>query len=163
FLAAWGSVIQRGGSEAAAIDFVTTLYHQTPVLDSGARGSTTTFAQKRIGDVHLTWGNEGHLEVTESHGDLELVYPAISIKAEPYVAVVDANVDRKGTRTAAEAYLKFLYTDHAQEILARHYYRPINPEILKRHKAELPTVELFAINKTAGDWGAAQRRFFADG
>src|SRR5256886_5170882 len=108
FLAAWGSVTQRGGSDAAALEYVTKLYKQVPVLDSGARGSTTTFAQKKIGDVHLTWENEAHLEVDEAGGELEVVYPSASIRAEPYVAVVDANVERKGTRAAAEAYLKFL-------------------------------------------------------
>ena len=94
------------------------------MLDSGARGATTTFAQKKIGDVHLTWENEAHLEVKEAKGELEIVYPPISIRAEPHVAVVDANVDRKKTRAAAEAYLKFLYTDEGQEIIAKHFYRP---------------------------------------
>src|SRR5207249_6253471 len=116
FVAAWGAVRHRGGSQAEAREFVTRLYKQVPVLDSGARGSTTTFAQKNIGDVHLTWENEAHLEVAEAHGELELVYPPASIRAEPHVAVVDANVRRRGTQAAAEAYLKFLYTDVAQEI-----------------------------------------------
>src|SRR5207302_10495791 len=106
FLAAWGSIIKRGGSEAEAQEYVTRLYKQVPVLDSGARGSTTTFAQKKIGDVHLTWENEGRLEVAEAKGELELVYPSASIRAEPHVAVVDANVKRKGTQAAAQAYLK---------------------------------------------------------
>src|SRR5262249_30568356 len=105
FLAAWGAVLKRGGSERQARAYVTELYKHVPVLDSGARGSTTTFAQKKIGDVHLTWENEAHLEVREAGGDLEVVYPPVSIRAEPYVAVVDRNVDRKGTRGAAEAYL----------------------------------------------------------
>ena len=98
-----GAVLRGGGSEEAAREFVTKLYAQVPVLDTGARGSTTTFAQKKIGDVHLTWENEAFLEVEEAHGELELVYPPLSIRAEPYVAVVDANVDRKGARAAAEA------------------------------------------------------------
>ena len=115
FLAAWGSVIGRGGSEHDAQEFVAKLYRQTPVLDSGARGSTTTFAQKKIGDVHLTWENEGHLEVEEFKDELELVYPSVSIRAEPHVAIVDANVRRKGTEAAAEAYLKFLYTNEAKQ------------------------------------------------
>jgi sulfate/thiosulfate-binding protein len=117
FLAAWGSVLSRGGSEAAAQKFIAELYQHAPILDTGARGATTTFAQKGIGDVHLTWENEAHLEVRESQGDLELVYPPVSIRAEPHVAVVDANVDRKGTRPVAEAYLKYLYTDAAQETI----------------------------------------------
>src|SRR5258708_28767613 len=133
FLAAWGSVTQRGGADADARAFVTTLYKQTPVLDSGARGSTTTFGQKKIGDIHLTWENEAHLEVQEAAGELELVYPPASIKAEPHVAVVDANVRRKGTQATAEAYLKFLYTGEAQEIIAKHYYRPINAAVRDRH------------------------------
>src|SRR5438105_331983 len=118
FLAAWGAVRQRGGSEEEAREYVRRLYQQVPVLDTGARGSTTTFSQKKIGDVHLTWENEAHLEVAEARGDLEVVYPPLSIRAEPFVAVVDANVERKGTRAAAEAYLKFLYTPEAQEVIA---------------------------------------------
>jgi sulfate transport system substrate-binding protein len=162
FLAAWGAVLRRGGSEREALDFVTRLYRQVPVLDSGARGSTTTFAQKKIGDVHLTWENEAYLEVEEAHGELELVYPPLSIWAEPYVAVVDANVDRKGTRAAAEKYLRFLYTDEAQEIIARHHYRPSNPDVLKKHP-ELRELDLFPVGTVARDWGEAQQKFFADG
>src|SRR6516225_8475416 len=156
FLAAWGSVIRRGGSEKDAREYVAKLYRQTPVLDSGARGSTTTFAQKKIGDVHLTWENEAHLEVEETKGELELVYPPLSIRAEPHVAVVDANVKRKGTEAAAEAYLRFLYTEEAQEIIANHYYRPINPEILKEHSKQLPDLDLFPISTVASDWDDAQ-------
>jgi sulfate/thiosulfate-binding protein len=163
FLAAWGSVIARGGSEDEAQAFVTKIYKQTPVLDSGARGSTTTFAQKGIGDVHLTWENEAHLEVKEAGGELELVYPRRSIRAEPHVAWVDANVERKGTRAAAEAYLRFLYTKDAQEIIAGHHYRPIDAEVLREHAAELPDIELFPVTTCARDWDAAQEEFFAEG
>lgn len=163
FLAAWGSVTLRGGSEDEARKFVGELYRHTPVLDTGARGSTSTFAQKGIGDVHLTWENEAHLEVREARGELELVYPPRSIKAEPHVAVVDENVDRKGTRKAAEAYLNFLYTDAAQEIIARHFYRPTNAGILKQHAADFPTIELFPITAVAADWDAAQTKFFSEG
>jgi sulfate transport system substrate-binding protein len=163
FLAAWGAVLHAGKSEEDARRFVTQLYRQVPVLETGARGSTTTFAQKHIGDVHLTWENEGLLEVQEANGELELVYPPASIRAEPYVAVVDANVDRKGTRAAAEAYLQFLYTNEAQEIIARHFYRPINPEVLKRHAADLPDITLFPVTLVARDWDAAQQKFFAEG
>lgn len=163
FLGAWGSVTQRGGSEQDALAFVTRLYRQTPVLDSGARGSTTTFAQKGIGDVHLTWENEAHLEVQEANGELEIVYPPVSILAEPQVAVVDANVKRKGTREAAEAYLNYLYSDEGQQIVARHFYRPINQEILRQHSATFPDVKLFPITAIAGDWAAAQKKFFAEG
>jgi sulfate transport system substrate-binding protein len=163
FLAAWGAVLRRGGTESDAQAFVTQLYRQTPVLDSGARGSTTTFAQKRIGDVHLTWENEAHLEVAEAAGELELVYPPLSIRAEPHVAVVDANVDRKGTRAAAEAYLKYLYSAEAQEIIACHHYRPIDPDILKRHADALPAIELFPVSSFTAGWDEAQARFFAEG
>jgi sulfate/thiosulfate-binding protein len=163
FLAAWGAVRRRGGSEEEARRFVTELYQHTPVLDNGARGSTTTFAQKKIGDVHLTWENEAHLEVAETPGELEIVYPPLSIRAEPFVAVVDANVDRKGTRAAAEAYLQFLYTEEAQHILAKHYYRPINESVRKQYTAQLPDVELFPITAIAADWEEAQKKFFANG
>jgi sulfate transport system substrate-binding protein len=163
FLAAWGSVLKRGGSEGRAREFVAALYRHVPVLDSGARGSTTTFAQKQIGDVHLTWENEALLEVREAGGALEVVYPPVSIRAEPYVAVVDANVDRKGTRAAAEAYIKFLYTDEAQEIIARHYYRPINPRVLKKHADTFPRLALFPVTLVAPGWGEAQEKFFAEG
>lgn len=163
FLAAWGAVRQRGGSEEEARDFVTRLYQHTPVLDNGARGSTTTFAQKKIGDVHLTWENEAHLEVAETPGELAIVYPTGSIRAEPFVAVVDANVDRKGTRAVAEAYLRFLYTDEAQHILARHHYRPINEAVRRHYTAQLPELKLFPITAVAASWQDAQQKFFAHG
>ena len=163
FLAAWGAVLHRGGSENDAREFVRQLYRRVPVLDTGARGATTTFAQKGIGDVHLTWENEAHLEVQEAKGALEIVYPPVSIKAEPYVAWVDANVKRKGTREAAEAYLRFLYTEPAQEIIARHFYRPSNAEVLRRHTDTLRPIELFSIRTIARNWNEAQERFFAEG
>jgi sulfate transport system substrate-binding protein len=163
FLAAWGSVLQRGGSEEQAREYVSRLYERVPVLDTGARGSTTTFAQKGIGDVHLTWENEAHLEVKEAGGALEIIYPPVSIKAEPYVAWVDANVKRKGTREVAEAYLRFLYTEAAQETIARHHYRPINDEVLKRHAAGLKPIVLFPITRFAPGWDEAQEKFFANG
>jgi sulfate transport system substrate-binding protein len=163
FLAAWGSVRSRGGSEGDARNFVTELYRHTPVLDTGARGSTTTFAQKGVGDVHLTWENEGHLEVRESQGELELIYPPVSIRAEPHIAVVDSNVDRKGTRAAAEAYLNYLYTDEAQEIIAANFYRPIKPEILAEHSHVFRAIELFPVTAVAADFDVAQAKFFAEG
>lgn len=163
FLAAWGANLQRGGSEEDARDFVTKLYQHTPVLDNGARGSTTTFAQKKIGDVHLTWENEAHLEVAETPGELEIVYPSASIRAEPFVAVVDANVERKGTRAVAEAYLKFLYTEEAQHILAKHHYRPINEAVRTQYTAALPELKLFPITALAQSWDDAQHKFFANG
>jgi len=163
FLAAWGAVRRRGGSEQDARDFVTKLYQRAPVLDNGARGSTTTFAQKKIGDVHLTWENEAHLEAAETPGELEIVYPPLSIRAEPFVAVVDANVDYKGTRAVAEAYLKFLYTEEAQHVLAKHYYRPINESVRKQYSEQLPELQLFSIEAVAANWEDAQKKFFANG
>ena len=121
-----------------------------------------TFAQKKIGDVHIAWENEAHQEVRESNGQLEIIYPKTSMKAEPYVAWVDANIDRKGTRAMAEAYLKFLYTDEAQRIIAEHYYRPFNEEILREHP-ELKEIDLFTIKDVAKNWDDAQKRFFGDG
>jgi sulfate/thiosulfate transport system substrate-binding protein len=163
FFSAWGSVVLRGGSRQDAIDYVTKLYKQVPVLDSGARGATTTFVQKGIGDVHLAWENEAHLEVREAKGNLDLVYPPISIRAEPHVAVVDDNVDRKKTREAAEAYLKYTYTDEAQEIIAKHFYRPSNEAILKKHVATFPNIRLFSITEIAKDFPDAYKQFISEG
>jgi sulfate/thiosulfate-binding protein len=163
FLAAWGAFTFRARSPADAEAFVTRLYRQVPVLDTGARGATTTFAQNGIGDVQLTWENEAILEVHESGGALEIVYPPISIRAEPFVAVVDAVVDRKGTREAAEAYLRFLDTEPAQEIIARHGLRPVNDAVANRHADLLPPLDLFPVTAVARDWADAQRRYFADG
>ena len=162
FLAAWGSVIQRGGGEEAARDFVKRLYQHTPVLDGGARGAATTFAIEKVGDVHLTWENEALREVADSKGELEAVYPPISIKAEPAVAWVDANVFRHGSEESAKAYLKFLFSGEAQHLIAQHGYRPIDPEILKNHSSVLPPIELFPITAIAKDWEDAQQKFFAD-
>jgi sulfate transport system substrate-binding protein len=163
FFAAWGSVVLRGGSRADAIAYVTNLYRRVPVLDSGARGATTTFVQKGIGDVHLAWENEARLEVREAGGELEVVYPPISIRAEPHVAVVDANVDRKKSRAAAEAYLRFLYTEQAQEIIARHFYRPANDTVLRRHAATFPEIRMFAVTEIARGFQDAHRQFIAEG
>ena len=163
FLAAWGAVLRAGGSEADAEAFITSMYRQTLVLDTAARGSAMTFAQKGIGDVHLTWENEAHLEAQEAAGRLEIIYPKRSIKAEPHVALVDANVDRKGTRAAAEAYLHYLYTPEAQEIIAKNYHRPFNNEVLARHRDVFREIELFEITAIAKSWDEAQQRFFADG
>jgi sulfate/thiosulfate transport system substrate-binding protein len=162
FFSAWGSVMLRGGSRDDAVKYVTELYKQVPVLDSGARGATTTFVQKKIGDVHLAWENEAHLEVEEGKGDLELIYPPISIRAEPHVAVVDDNVDRKGTRQAAEAYLKYAYTDDAQQIFAKHFYRPTNEAILKKHADSFPEIKLFPITDIAKDWSDAHKQFIGE-
>jgi sulfate/thiosulfate-binding protein len=163
FFSAWGSVVLRGGSRQAAIDYVTKLYRQVPVLDSGARGATVTFVQREIGDVHLAWENEARLEVQEARGELDVVYPPISIRAEPHVALVDANVDRKKTRAVAEAYLKYLYTDAAQAIIARHFYRPASEAALKAHAASFPALRMFSIKEIAADFPDAHKRFIAEG
>ena len=161
--AAWGSVTQRGGSEQDAAKFVTQLYKQVPVLDAAARGSTTTFVQKKIGDVHLTWENEAHLEVKEAGGEVEIVYPPISILATPPLAWVDANVKKKGTEAAAKAYLEFVYTPQGQEIAAKHFYRPIDKAILQKFAATLPPIELFPITALGTSWSDAKDRFFGEG
>lgn len=162
-LAAWGSVVLRDGSEADARELLRKLYLQVPVLDTGARGATTTFAQKGIGDVHLAMESEAYLEVQESKGAVEIVYPSISILHEPHMTVVDKVVDQKGTRDAAEAYLKFLYTPAGQEIIAKHFFRPTDPEILAKHAGQFPTIELFPLSKISGSWDEAQKTFFAEG
>lgn len=164
FFAAWGSVTVRGGSRQDAVDYVTRLYKQVPVLDSGARSASATFAQKQIGDVHLTWENEAHLEVREAKGELEIVIPPISILAEPQVAVVDANVDRKKTRAVAEAYLKYAYTEDAQEIFAKHFYRPSDEAVLRRHADLFPQgMKLFRITDIAKDWSEAHKELVGEG
>ena len=163
FLAAWGSVLASGGSDDDAKAFVTELYRRTPVLDTGARAATATFSQKGIGDVHLTFENEAHLEVAESGGELEIVYPPRSIRVDPPVAIVDTNVDKKGTRHAAEAYLGFLYSPEGRAIIAKHHYRPFgeNPPLPAAGEA-WPAVVAFDISLVGGSQ-AATPRFFGEG
>lgn len=163
FLAAWGSVVLNGGTEDQAREFVKTIYQNAPVLDTAARGATTSFAQRGLGNVHLTWENEAHLEVAEAQGELEIVFPPSSILAEPPVAWVDQVVDRKGTRALAEEYLKFLFTPEGQEIIARHYYRPIDPVVLEAHRADFPEMKLFPVSSIVSNLEEAQTRFFNDG
>jgi sulfate transport system substrate-binding protein len=164
YLAAWGYALRKpGATPASAQAFVQQLYRNVPVLDTGARGSTTTFAQRHIGDVLVTWENEAHLALAEfGEGNFEIVYPSISVLAEPTVSVVDRVVDRKGTRAAAEAYLQFLYSDAGQELAARNYYRPRNPDVFARHRANFPELTLFDINSFGG-WARAHATHFADG
>ena len=163
YLAAWGYVRENGGSAAAAREFVTKVFKNVPVLDSGARGSTNTFVQRGIGDVLLAWENEAYLAVLELGRDkVEIVVPSMSILAEPPVCVVDKNADRHGTRALAEAYLKYMYTDEGQAIAARHYYRPRTEKGGKRIFNFKP-VKLFTIDKVFGGWASAQREHFADG
>ena len=163
FLAAWGSVILGGGTEEQAREFVTKLYRNVPVLDTGARGSTATFAMKGIGDVHLTMESEAYLEVQESKGELEVVYPSLSILHEPHLTVVDKVVDRKGTRKVAEDYLKFLYTPEGQEIIGKNYYRPTDPDVAAKYASQFPQIKLFAITELVANWDEAQGKFFAEG
>jgi sulfate transport system substrate-binding protein len=163
FLAAWGSVLATGGSEDDAKAYVTELYRRTPVLDTGARAATATFSQKAIGDVHLTFENEAHLEVAESGGELEIVYPARSIRVDPPVAVVDTNVDKKGTRHAAEAYLGFLYSPEGRAIIAKHHYRPWGENSPVPAPGETwPAIVTFDISLVGG-WQAATPKFFGEG
>ncbi|GAB4207967.1 MAG: sulfate ABC transporter substrate-binding protein [Sandaracinaceae bacterium] len=165
YLALWGWALrQEGGSEASAEATIREIYRRVPVLDSGARGASTTFARNGIGDVLLTWENEAHLLLAE-HGEdgLEIVTPPSSILAEPPIAVVDRNAERHGVRDVAEAYVRFLYEDEAQEIAARHHFRPRSEAVAARHRGELPELTLFTLEEVAQSWEAAQARHFADG
>lgn len=164
-LAAWGYALkQPGGNEKTAQEFLAKIYKNVPVLDSGARGATTTFVERGIGDVLLAWENEALLAIKELGPDkVEIVVPSVSILAEPPVAVVDRVVDRRGTRKLAEAYLNYLYTDEGQEIAARHYYRPTVDKIAKKHASQFPKVKLLTIDEVAGGWARAQKTHFADG
>ncbi|HEY1065682.1 MAG TPA: sulfate ABC transporter substrate-binding protein [Pirellulales bacterium] len=163
FVAAWQSVLHKGGTEAEALEFVREIYKRTPVLDSGARAATATFSQKQIGDVHLTWESEAALEVEEAKGELEVVFPPASIRADPPIVAVDSNVDRKKTREVAEAYLKFVYTPEGQAIVAKHFYRPIDPNVAAANEQKFPPVELFKVKTSGPEWQALQAKFFEDG
>ena len=165
YLAAWGYALkQAGGNEAKAKDFVAKLYKNVPVLDSGARGATTTFVERGIGDVLLAWENEALLAVKELGPDkVEIVAPSVSILAEPPVAVVDKVADKRGTRKVAEAYLQYLYSDEGQEIAARNYYRPTSDKAAKKYATQYPKVKLFTIDEVAGGWAKAQKAHFSDG
>jgi sulfate/thiosulfate transport system substrate-binding protein len=165
YLAAWGYALRRwGGDEAKAREFVAKLYHNVPVLDSGARGSTTTFVERGIGDVLIAWENEAILAAKELGQDkFEIVVPTLSILAEPPVAVVDKVVKRHGTEAVAQGYLQFLYSDQGQEIAAKHFYRPRNQAIAQKYSAQFPKINLFTIDEVFGGWAKAQATHFADG
>jgi len=164
FLAAWGAALAAGGSEDDAQKFVSAIYRRTPVLDTGARAATATFSQKGIGDVHLTFEQEAHLEVDESKGGLEIVYPKRSIRVDPPVAVVDQNVDRKASRHAAEAYLGFLYSPEGRAIIASHHLRPWGDTPPPPAAGETwPEIETYDIAFVAGDWNNAMKKFFGEG
>lgn len=163
FLAAWGSVVLNGGTDEQALKLVSAIYKQTPVLDTAARAATTTFTQKKLGDVHLTWESEAHLEVRETGEALDIVYPSISIKAEPPIAWVDANVEKKGSLEYARAYLEFTYTPEAQRLFAKHFYRPVDEGVATETSSQFPSIRLFGIEEIADNWEAANQRFFAEG
>lgn len=164
FLAAWAyALAQRGGTDASAKAFVAKLYQNVPVLDSGARGSTTTFVERGVGDVLIAWENDALLAVNKlGRGNFEIVRPSLSILAEPPVAVVDAVVAKRGTRPIAEAYLRYLYSPAGQEIIARHYFRPRLPSVARHYAAEFPSMRMVTIDRFGG-WKRAQETFFADG
>jgi len=164
YLAAWEYAKRRaGGNDAKAREYVTALFKNVPVLDSGARGATTTFVQRGIGDVLLAWENEAYLALAEEKDKVEIVTPSISILAEPPVAVVDKVVARKGTKAVAEAYLQFLYTPEGQEIAAKNHYRPRDQKIAAKYASTFAKVQLFTIDEAFGGWQAAQKAHFADG
>lgn len=165
YLSAWGYALkQPGGNDAKARELVKKLYHNVKVLDSGARGSLTTFAERGIGDVLLSWENEALLATKGlDKGKYEIVYPSISILAEPSVAIVDKTVDKNGNRTLAKGYLNFLYSPLGQELAAKHYFRPRNAQVAAKYAAQFPKIKLFTINDVFGGWAKAQKTHFANG
>ncbi|HAU56908.1 MAG TPA: sulfate transporter subunit [Comamonadaceae bacterium] len=163
YLAAWEFAKRKYGGDAQAKDFVAKLYGNVPVLDTGARGSSVTFAQRNQGDVFISWENEAYLLEKEFGSKVDFVYPSLSIMAEPPVAVVDKNVDKKGTRAVAEEYLKFLYTEQAQDIIGKHFYRPTSAKAQAKYAKQLPKINLFTIDQAFGGWDKAAKDHFADG
>jgi sulfate transport system substrate-binding protein len=163
YLAAWGYALkQAGGNDQQARDFVTRLFRNVPVLDSGARGATTTFVQRGLGDVLLAWENEAYLAIDEAKDKVDIVVPSLSILAEPPVTVVDSVVDRKKTRAAAEAYLQFLYSPEGQELAAKHHYRPRDEKVAAKYANRFAKLTLFTIDDVFGGWQKAQATHFAD-
>ena len=165
YLAAWGYALKKyGNDDAKARDFVARLYKNVAVLDTGARGATTTFAERGIGDVFISWENEAFLAVKElGPGKFEIVAPSLSILAEPPVTVVDTVVDKKGTRKVAEAYLQYLYSLEGQNLAGKHFYRPRDPQVAVAYAHQFPKVNLFTIDEVFGGWQKAQKTHFADG
>ena len=164
YLAAWEFAKRKYGGDAKAKDFIGKLYSNVPVLDTGARGSSITFAQRNQGDVFISWENEAYLLEKEFGSKVDVIYPSISILAEPPVAVVDKNVDRKGTRAAAEEYLKFLYTEEGQDIAGKNFYRPaVSTKAQAKYAKQFPKLNLFTIEQAFGGWGKADKDHFADG
>jgi sulfate/thiosulfate transport system substrate-binding protein len=163
YLAAWEFARRKYGGDAKAMEFVAKLYANVPVLDSGARGSSITFAQRMQGDVFMSWENEAYLLKKELGDKFEVVAPSISILAEPAVTVVDRNVDKKGTRAVAEEYLQHLYSEEAQDIIGRNFYRPTSAKALARYAGQFPKLVLFTIDEAFGGWAKAEKDHFADG
>ncbi len=164
YLAAWGYERQRTGSDAQARAFVSKLLGNVPVLDSGARGATTTFVERGLGDVLLTWENEALLAIKELGPDkFDIVAPSVSILAEPPVALVDKVVDRRGTRQVSQAYLTYLYSPVGQDLAGQNYYRPVDPVVARKYAAQFPPIQLFRLDEVFGNWAQAQRTHFADG
>jgi len=163
YLAVWEFAKRRYGGDAQAKAFVEKLYRNVPVLDTGARGSSVTFAQRNQGDVFISWENEAYLLEKEFGNKVDVVYPSLSILAEPPVSVVDKNVDRKGTRAVAEAYLNYLYTEEGQDIAGKNFYRPISPKAQAKYAKQFPALPLFTIAQAFGGWDAADKAHFADG
>lgn len=163
YLAAWEYARRKLGSDSQALDFVRRLYANVPVLDTGARGSSVTFAQRNIGDVFISWENEAWLLEKEFGSKVDIVYPSLSILAEPAVTVVDRNVDRRGTRAVATAYLEYLYSDEGQDLAGKHFYRPISEAARRRYSQRFPDIRTFRIEEAFGSWAEATRIHFADG
>jgi sulfate/thiosulfate-binding protein len=163
YLAAWEFAKRKYGGDAKAQEFVKKLYENVPVLDTGARGSSVTFAQRNQGDVFLSWENEAYLLEKEFGSKVDFVYPSLSILAEPAVTVVDKNVDKKGTRAVAQAYLDYLYTEEAQDIIGKHFYRPRSAKAQAKYAKQLPKLNLFTVQEAFGGWDQANRTHFADG
>jgi sulfate transport system substrate-binding protein len=163
YLAAWEFAKRKYGGEDKAQDFVKKLYQNVPVLDTGARGSSITFAQRNQGDVFLSWENEAYLLEKELGNKVGFVYPSISILAEPAVTLVDKNVDKKGTRAVAQAYLEYLYTEEAQDLIGKHFYRPRSAKAQAKYAKQLPKLNLFSIDEAFGGWDKASQVQFADG
>jgi sulfate transport system substrate-binding protein len=163
YLAAYEYAKRKYGGEAKAKEFITKLYANVPVLDTGARGSSITFAQRNQGDVFISWENEAYLLEKEFDTKVDFIHPSISILAEPPVTVVDKNVDRKGTRKLAEAYLNFLYTEEAQDLIGKNFYRPISAKAQSKYAKQLPKLNLFTIDQAFGGWERANKAHFVDG